>query len=213
MKFILFLDESGDMGIKGSDFFIITIFSINYKYIRKLDFIDKRTRRNKFKKELKGKKEIKGYYSSDKLIYHLIDQLKDLEYISYSIVMDKKDPKNKDLLKNSNKHLIYINMVKELLKNINISKDFDLRVDRFVPKNLIKTFNREIIEIFNNFAKCSNNTSKNNLNININHSPSEKWLGIQIADLIGWCCFQKFEKNNHELVEKLGKSHFIFKYK
>ena len=211
MKYLFFLDESGDMGINGSNFFIITIFSINFFDIKKLDYINKRARRNRFKKELSGKKEIKGYYSSNEIISFLFDSLIDIDFVSYSIVMDKKSFKNMNLLKNCNNHMIYLDMVKQLLNTIDIGYDVDLRVDRFVPKNFIKIFNEKIIKIFNNHENRTN-MSKNRFNINIHHSQSENWLGIQIADVIGWCCFQKFEKNNPKLIEKLNKNHFIIKY-
>lgn len=97
MKYILFLDESGDMGIKGSDFFIITILAIKSNNLRKLTHIDNRVRRNKFKKELKRKKEIKGSTSSEDLIFYLIKRLNEMDYTAYSIVMNKNNFRNKDL--------------------------------------------------------------------------------------------------------------------
>lgn len=42
----------------------------------------------------------KGYTSSSDLIFYLIEKLEDIDFTAYSIVMDKNNCKNKDLLKN-----------------------------------------------------------------------------------------------------------------
>ncbi|MBZ9571053.1 DUF3800 domain-containing protein [Methanobrevibacter sp. TMH8] len=48
----IYLDESGDMGINGSKYFIISILIIK-KSPKKLKYIVKRSKRFKFKKKLK----------------------------------------------------------------------------------------------------------------------------------------------------------------
>ncbi|KZX11429.1 DUF3800 domain-containing protein [Methanobrevibacter filiformis] len=65
MKY-LFIDESGDLGIKGSKYIVIS--AILVENTNELNRIIKNMRRNKFKKELKNINEIKGYACSSEII-------------------------------------------------------------------------------------------------------------------------------------------------
>lgn len=58
----MFLDESGDLGLKGSNYLVIAALVV--KKPKRLDKIIKNMRRNKFKKELKKAQEIRANKSS-----------------------------------------------------------------------------------------------------------------------------------------------------
>ena len=85
----MFLDESGDLGLKGSNYFVIaTLVVENPKH---LDRIIKNMRRNKFKKELKKANEIKTNSSSEGLRKYMIEQLNSIENARvYGVVFEKK---------------------------------------------------------------------------------------------------------------------------
>jgi len=69
----LYLDESGDLELNGSNYFIISILIVNTeKDGIKLKKIFKKIRKYKFKKELKIHKEIKSNKSPEKLKKYLI---------------------------------------------------------------------------------------------------------------------------------------------
>jgi len=57
---MLFLDESGDLGLNGTNYFVISILEIEKTEYKKLENILKRLQKYKFKKQLKKENEIKG---------------------------------------------------------------------------------------------------------------------------------------------------------
>ncbi|MEG3224758.1 MAG: hypothetical protein BME94_04300 [Methanobacteriales archaeon Met13] len=61
----LYIDESGDIGLKGSNYLVIVALKLSD--FKPLDRIIKNIRRNKFKKELSNSNEIKANKSSTDL--------------------------------------------------------------------------------------------------------------------------------------------------
>jgi len=200
MAFYIFGDESGDLGFKGSKYFILSliIFSNENEY-KKLKYLFKKVRRHKFRKILKNKKEIKGYQSLDGLIYYIFKKSEIINYEAYSIVFDKKKRNNRLLLKNHSQRYIYSKMLIKLLNNINLKNEFILILDRFILPIDEKKFKKTMVEEFRSEIH----------KFKVQHSNSEKWKGIQFADLIAWSCFQKIERNKAEYLEKLKNNHKI----
>jgi len=203
MKNLIFMDESGDLGLNGSNYFILSflIFENEDDY-NKLKYIFKKARRHKFNKYLKNKREIKGYRSSDKLIYYLFNQSNNINYKIFSIVMNKKEFKNKQLIKTNNVQEIYLELIHYFLKKVELSIEFNLKLDKFIsPRNEI-CFNKQLQKrIGKKFIKSS-----------FNQVPSEKWKGIQFVDLISWSVFQKFENENSSYLEKIESKNLILKF-
>jgi len=79
----MFLDESGDPGIRGSDYLIIAALLVDDA--KRLKKIIKNMRRNKFRKELKNASEIKANSSSDAVIKHMINELNNLNSAQISL--------------------------------------------------------------------------------------------------------------------------------
>ena len=197
---MLYLDESGDLGLNGSEYFIISILIINNEIDnKKLKKIFKKMRKYKFKKELKVHKEIKSNKSSEKLKKFLLGKLVELDIESYSIVFDKKKHTNKIILKNNKKMDIYLYIMKKLLDKIKIDGYFYLVVDRFLSRKNEKNFNKKFYE-------------SQKYNCKIYHSNSEKWIGIQTADIIAGACLKKFRDGDTSYIKILGNKHSIFKY-
>ncbi|MCL2114985.1 MAG: DUF3800 domain-containing protein [Methanobrevibacter sp.] len=91
MKILLFCDESGDLGIKPSKYFVISILIVpNQKEYKKLEKSMVKLRKTKFKKELKNKKELKANKYFKKLKTEMINILNNLEIKSLSIYVDKR---------------------------------------------------------------------------------------------------------------------------
>ena len=103
----MFLDESGDLGRKGSEYFVIATLVVDSP--KRLDRIIKNMRRNKFKKELKKANEIKANSSSEALRRYMIQQLNSLENVRvYGVVFEKQLNHNSLLQKDMNKLYNYV---------------------------------------------------------------------------------------------------------
>jgi len=117
-------------------------------------------------------------------------------------VFNKKKHKNKVFLKNHNQYHVYSQLIFTLLNNINLETDFILTLDRFISPINDDNFKKAMIKELEKTVR----------NSKIHHSNSEKWKGIQFADLIAWSCFQKFERNKTKYLEKLKNKHEIFHF-
>ncbi|MCL2688129.1 MAG: DUF3800 domain-containing protein [Methanobrevibacter sp.] len=200
----LFLDESGNLGLDNTKFFIITILRL-YSSEECLKFKSLRTRilKKKFKRELANHNEIKFKQMSNDFKIVALNNISEFNIKSYSMVMDKTHILNKKLLKETNKNKIYMDMIIELLKCMDLNSSYVLRMDKFLPRNFIEDFNYK----FFNSKEILNNGCK------VFHSNSAKYLGIQFVDLISGSCFQSFERNNHIFLDIIKNKHKIFYYK
>jgi len=197
MKY-LFLDESGDLGYRGSRYFIISILCIeNEKELKEVYKLNKSIRRNKFRKELKNFKEIKGNLISESLITHIFKKFNEMNFKIYSIFLHKKSAGYKIQMKNKND--IYVDMVIQLLKQMPM-KYFDLKMDNFFPKRQKELYKNKLLEHFSDKTKISFKNSENE-------------IGIQFVDIVAWSTFQKLERKKSELVEQISKNHSIYEYK
>ena len=204
MKLLLFVDESGNLGIKSSRYFVITILIVtSYNELRKLEKSVYKYRKNKFKKELKEKKEIKAHKSSKKLKIDMINVLNDLDLYSLSIFIDKKNPKFRKTKNKKHNNEIYIEMIDKLIKNIPIQKPIILRIDNYILRKFRNYFENTI----NNRIEDYKNSSE------IYHVGSEKYIGIQFADLIAWIMLKSLENKNRFFVDKLSNKHKIIEFK
>lgn len=186
LKYI-FIDESGDPGIRGSKYMVIASLLIDNP--KKLDRIIKNMRRNKFKKELSKANEIKGNKSSIEVKIHLLKELNKLKNCQiFCSVLNKTSIYNPSLISDKNK--LYNCVAGDLAYQMNIEGNLEIRIDKSKGKQLLRDdfdtyFKRKLIQ-----------NSENIGNINIYHSYSHSWAGIQFADIIAWSYFQKFEHKN-----------------
>ncbi len=198
MKFKqMYIDESGDLGFgKGSSKFII-ISALVVENYRELDRIIKNTRRNKFKKELSKVNELKAYKLPDYIIIHMLKKLNSVSNMKvFHIILEKRKVFS-DYLKND-KHKLYNFVAGKLAKNILMNDiDVEIKIDKskgniFLQKDFNDYF-RKMLEEGCERVKCK-----------IEHSYSHSWSGLQFADLLAWCCFQKFENNDSSYLEILN---------
>ena len=192
----MYIDESGDLGFgRGSSRFVIISALIVDDY-RGLDRIVKNMRRNKFKKELSKMNELKAYKLQDYIKIHMLKKLNSISNIKiFHIILEKKKVFS-DFLKND-KHKLYNFVAGKLAKNILMGDtNVEIKVDRskgniFLQKDFNDYF-RKMLEEGSEGMKCK-----------IEHSYSHSWSGLQFADLLAWCCFQKFENNDPSYLEEL----------
>ncbi|MGL4669977.1 MAG: DUF3800 domain-containing protein [Methanobacteriaceae archaeon] len=196
----MFLDESGDLGLKGSNYFVVVIIAFkSQKDVKKAENILKKLKRRAFKKDLKNINEIKSTKISPEMRLHILSKLNTLNISIYAIVVRKNDLEMRKLLrKGVNK--TYIKIISKLVKNITIKNQINLKMDKFLPNSYENILYEKIRSIDNRFIRKSI----------ICCDFSQKWKGIQIADLIAWCIFQKYENNDYDFVNKIKLKCEIF---
>jgi len=189
MKLTMFIDESGDIGPRGSNFLIVVgILSNNTELLYR---IIKNCRRNKFNKELVNISEIKGSSSSEILIKHLIKEINKTNCKVYCITLDKNTIPWSRV---DNKNKIYDFTAGYIAELLELNSEIDIRIDKSKAKKRDQ----------NNFDEhFKSRLSKNNRYVKIYHSYSHSWSGIQFADIIAWSFFQKFEKDDSQFVDLL----------
>ncbi|MDR3062830.1 MAG: hypothetical protein LBU40_01660 [Methanobrevibacter sp.] len=162
----LFLDESGNMGIKDTNFIIISILRFNsINDSNKLKKLRNKLLYTKFKKEILRHTEIKFHLTSNKFKKLGLKKLNELDFKAYSIVMDKNDLKNKQLLNKHNSNEIYMDMVIELLKMIDLKNPYILRMDKFLPRKYIEIFDSKVSQMEKIYTNNSNIYHNNSANI------------------------------------------------
>ena len=95
----------------------------------------------------------------------------------------------------NNKHKLYNFVAGKLAKNLPLDdRKTVIRVDRSKDKQILR-------EDFNNYFIRNLPSNVNPRNVEIHHSWSHSWHGLQITDLLAWAMFQKFEHRNDEYVD------------
>ena len=182
----VYIDETGDMGEKGSNYFIITAVWVDNPAL--FDRLIKNIRRYKFKKELKKAQEIKANKSSKELIEHILKKFSEIDSAhAQSIILEKKRLYSKYLKEDKNK---MYNFVCGHLASIGVdSKKLIIRIDRSKGK-------QNLISDFNKYLGIKFKEVRWNRELEVFHSWSQSWSGLQMADVISWAVFQKFEHDN-----------------
>lgn len=188
----VYIDESGDLGLQGSKYLILSALLVDNPV--DLDRIIKNMRRNKFKKELKKAQEIKANNSSKEVISHMLAKLNEVKNAKIFYMVLEKRKLISEYLKD-NKSKLYNYVAGKLARHIILNEtDVEIRIDKSKGKQLLR-------EDFNNYF-LKNLMEKSAIRkAMIFHSYSHSWSGIQFADVLAWACFQKFEHNNAEYVD------------
>ncbi|WP_409200293.1 DUF3800 domain-containing protein [Methanobrevibacter sp. DSM 116169] len=175
----LFIDESGDIGLYGSDYLIIVALLVKNDY-NDLNNIIKNMRRHKYKKQLKKIIELKGYDMPPEIIKHSINKLnnKKEQYNILVAVLNKENISNRTNINNND--LLYDTLASEIAKLIKQNSNLEIYIDKSKTKNQIGKFNEE-------FKK----NLDSNFKVSIIHENSTKLSGLQFADIIAWSYFQK----------------------
>jgi len=186
----MYIDESGDLGEHGSHFLILCALTVDNP--SDLDRIIKNMRRNKFKRELHKAEEIKANKSSKGIIKYMLVKLNDVKHAKASFIVLEKRKLLSTYLK-ENKHKLYNFIAGKLAKHLIFKDDTEVRIDKSKGKQLLQ-------EDFNEyFIRNVNHTKK----VEIFHSYSQSWSGLQFADILAWVLFQKFEHGNNEFIDLL----------
>ena len=182
----IYIDESGDLGVRGSRWLILCALLVDD--FRPLDRIIKRMRRHKFSKALKGVTEIKAHSSSAELITHMLIKLADVRGArAVFLAFDKKNLFSEYL--RTHKHKLYDHVAGKLAQQL-LLDDFtvEIHIDKSKGKQFLQQdFNRCFLKNLHPSSKLQK--------VALHHSHSHSWSGLQFADVLAWSCFQKLECN------------------
>ena len=181
----IFIDESGDLGDKGSKYFVLAAILVEDKKV--LEKLIRNARRN-YKKDIGKSNEIKGSRTPAKVKKHIIKKLNQKDYKVFIVIFDKNYKYKMDYGNDNNK--LYDIISSYLANLININDNTHIFIDKTKNK-------KSKMEEFNNLFK-NNLKNLNDDYIFIEHADSKKIKGIQIADLISWSVYQYIENNDDE---------------
>ncbi|WP_459202077.1 DUF3800 domain-containing protein [Methanococcus sp. CF] len=190
----MYIDESGDLGLKGSNYMVLSALVVRDP--ENLNRIIKNMRRNKFKKELSGVNEIKAYNSSPELKKYMLKKLNEVPNSGlYYTVLELHKCYSEFL--NGDNHKKYNFIAGELAKNVSVNcNNLEVRIDKSKGKQVLRDDFNQYFE-----SKLRENSTFNSLKIE--HSNSHSYSGLQFADLLAWSVFRKYERNDSEYFDML----------
>jgi hypothetical protein len=191
--FYMYIDESGNLGSQSKH---LILSALLVKDPHPLDRIIKNMRRNKFKKELSKTKEIKANSSSPGVIKYIIKELNRLpEARVFYITLNKEKCYSSFL--NGDRNKLYNYAAGWLAKNIVLNDcDVCIRIDKSKTKQLLR-------DDFDKYFEMKLRDDCSLGKVEIYHSDSCIWSGLQFADVLAWAAFQKIERGNDEFLSKL----------
>ena len=183
----IYLDESGDLGAKGSKFF--SVVALCTKNPKPIENMIKRVRERKLRKTLKELNELKGNNSSPEIRKHILSKIAKMD-CSISIIVIPKEQIVKRL--DESKERLYNEIVGLLIKNMKKDgKIMEVIIDR-------KTNNRLLQEDFNSYIKSQIAQSKPLSKVECIHLESHQSGCLQAADFIVWSTNRKYSFNDAE---------------
>jgi len=202
----MFLDESGDLGLKGSNHFVITIIGISDREYKKLKKILKKIRKN-MPKKYKKINELKATKLDRQPKEYVLKKTNNIDFRVISVILNKKSPENRIRIKKFNKNDLYMDITYDLIKKIErvdeivFSRNISLKFDKFVHSHYITKFTMKILE----------NLKLSNRKI-IEFANSEQYKGIQFVDLLSWCVYQEIENNEKNYLKEIENKLIKFDY-
>ncbi len=196
----LYLDESGDLGFdfvnrKPSRYFVVTVLAVqgqddNRRLIKGVQKtlrrkLNPRSHRSRIAEELKGTGtaiEVKRYF---------YDQVKDVDFGLYAIILNKRKVFNQLA---ENKARVYNYIARILLEKIPLDRAavrVDLTIDRSKSKPEIREFNAYVRTQLE--ARLHPTVP-----LHIGHHDSKEYGGLQAVDMFSYGIFQAYERKRLE---------------
>lgn len=190
----MYIDESGDLGSQSNH---LILSALLVKDVHPLDRIIKNMRRNKFNKELSKAKEIKANSSSPEIIKYMLRKLNDIPDTKvFFITLNKKKCYSSFL--NGDRNKLYNYAAGWLAKNIVINDcDLCVRIDKSKTKQILR-------DDFDQYFERKLRDDCSLWKVEIYHSESNAWAGLQFADVLAWAAFQQIERGNDEFLNQLN---------
>lgn len=200
----LYLDESGDLGFdfvnkRPSKFFTITIVAVSSieanRKLHKAVSLTLRRKLNKSKRKKRKVEELKGSSTTLEVKKYFYKQIKDVRFGVYSITLNKKKVYER---LTRNKSRVYNYVARKVLDQIPFERNSGDRVefilDRCMGKPEIEEFNTYIGRQLEGRLSLS-------VPLDIYHWKSHENKGLQIADMLSWGVFRKYERDDKEWLD------------
>lgn len=196
----LYLDESGDLGFNlqkrnSSNYFVVTILTIEgMDRNRALINAVKKTLNRKLNPRNKRKRivtELKGSKTSLDIKKYFYEQIQDIDFNIYSVVIDKRDVPIHMIKTGSH----FYNVIARML-----IEDFPFEIAR-VNVNMIidKSKARPEVRTFNGYIKQQVERKIDPLvRFHINHVDSQQNYGLQAVDMFSYGIFERFERERFD---------------
>ncbi|OPY65607.1 MAG: hypothetical protein A4E57_03120 [Syntrophorhabdaceae bacterium PtaU1.Bin034] len=196
----LYLDESGDLGFdfvskKPSKYFVVTVLAVHgHDDNRQIINGVKKTIRRKLNpsgKQHRIVQELKGTGTTPQIKQYFYDQVRDIDFKIYSIILNKK--RVFGYLAN-NKARVYNFVSRLLLEKIPLEQattKVDLIIDRSKGKPEILNFNKYIQSQLEARIQPT-------IPFDINHLDSCNNCGLQAVDMFSYGVFQGYERRKWE---------------
>jgi hypothetical protein len=196
----LYLDESGDLGFdfvnkKPSKHFVVTILAVqgqddNRRLIKGV----KKTIRRKLNPPGHRRRiveELKGTGTTLQVKRYLYDQVKDVDFGLYAIILNKRKVFNQLA---DNKARVYNYIARALLDNIPLDRAA-VRVDLVIDRSKSKPEIRE----FNAYVRSQLEARLHpTVPLHIGHHDSKEYGGLQAVDMFSYGIFQAYERKRVE---------------
>ena len=176
----VFIDESGDLGRYGTNYFTIACVVVDDpKYLER---IMKKLRQRKLKKLLKKLPEIKANNSNRVIREYVLEKISKTSCEIFAIVVDKSKimPHLFEV-----KDRLYNFLCRILLTEIENAETIHIVIDRKHTNTLIRENFNQYIE---NILKHRKSVKK----ITIKHLPSYSSQPLQVVDFVAWSINRKF---------------------
>lgn len=177
----IFMDESGDLGPKGSKCF--TIVALSTHDVEALSRIMKKVRRRKLKKKLKELSEIKAYNSNDAIRKFVLMELGVVPCSISAIVIPKTQLRDGDF---EEKERLYNRLCGLLFEHISLGADrVDITIDR-------KSGNQLLMDDFNQYVISKIRAKSSAITVKIRHLESHASRALQAVDFVAWAFNRKY---------------------
>lgn len=194
-KIFVYIDESGDLGKFGTDYFTVAGVVVEEPLILKR--IIKKIRQRKLKKSIKQLPELKANKTNEFVKKAILKKISDSNLKIFAIVVEKT------------KILPHLYDVKDRLYNY-ICR---ILIDEIVEENYVsvhiivdkKYTNTLIRENFNSYIQKKINEKNSHIVVNIEHRDSQATPELQVVDFVAWAINRKFNSNDeiyYRMIEK-----------
>ncbi len=177
--YFVFADESGDLGAKGTPFFVVVAIEVRDE--RLLERIVKRARTKKLRREKTGD-ELKASSALPRVRSFILRQIAQKDCRVFVVAVDKSGTRSES----SNQNEFYEAACVEACRNARGPKAsivLDKRYSRKEDQNqLAATLQAEL--------------KARQVDATVSQVTSNYRAGLQAADFIAWAAFQKFAKND-----------------
>ena len=209
----LYIDESGDLGIKGGRYFLISAIQIDKENQKTLSRRASRViYRFKSRHNISKPTELKGWSLNNDQRMGLLDEILYNGIKVRYIVLDIKLT-TMLLKKSDDKNACYNYLIQLLIKNLVVENPDLNKINLYLDNRSVKIGNRLSLKpyLYNKIIleQLEKNTDIKRIEFNVNYLESESCYLIQWADIVANSLYKKYNSNDDRYYNKI-KPYIIF---